>query len=164
MSEERPQASEGFGFTEREKLYERVSDKRFRALIADERTTIHEISESSNNYGDFLFVTVSRPTTERRIFLTFWGLGFHEQRERWLIDEWRWYEAKALPDRIQQVIPKAKAEAVLKARLEEINPYVTPLQQSKRAQLFEMLADLTDEDGAATELEDLDIWDDEDIE
>ena len=39
-----------------------------------------------------------------------------------------------------------------------------PLRQSRRAQLFETLADLTDEDGALTELEDLGIWEDEDIE
>ena len=40
--------------------------------------------------------------------------------------------------------------------------YVTPPAQSKRAQLFEMLAELTDEDGAITELEDLGFWDNDD--
>ena len=65
MTPEVPQPSEGFGFTEHEKLYDAVSDKRFRALIADERTRIHELSEGENTYGDFVFVTASRPAGER---------------------------------------------------------------------------------------------------
>jgi hypothetical protein len=52
-------------------------------------------------------------------------------------------------------VDKQEAQARLQARLEEIRPYVTPVEPSQRARLFEMLADLTDEDGAYTELEDL---------
>jgi hypothetical protein len=155
MTPEVSQSNEGFHFTERERLFERISDKRFRALLAEEQTSIHEIEESSNTYGDFLFVTVSRPGGERRVALTIWGMGYHEYRERWLTHEWYWYEANISSGKPQPVIPKAEAEELLQKRLEEIGPRVTPAQQSKRAQLFEMLADLTDEDGAYTELEDL---------
>lgn len=163
MTKETPQASSGFGFTERERLFERISDKRFKALLADERTAVHHIEVSSNNYGEFLFVTMSRPVGQDRSFLTFWGLGFHERRERWLTDEWRWYETQQFLHQIPQKIAPEDAQALIQERIDEIAPYVTPPHPSKRAKLFEMLADLTDEDGAETDLEDLGIWDDEDI-
>ena len=48
---------------------------------------------------------------------------------------------------------------MLKARLESIEPYLDASIQSDRGRLFELLADLTDEDGALAELQDLgDDW------
>lgn len=146
---------EGFEFTEREELFGRVRDERFAKILADSRTTVHEITEDSNNYGEFLFVTVSRPDGNRRACLTFYGLGYHEYRERWIIDEWAWYEANATAERLGQEIPKHQAEAMIRERRESITPYVGQEEQSPRAKLFELLADLTDEDGAYVELEDL---------
>ena len=54
---------EPFGFTELERLYDRISHARLEAILADEQTTIHEIDVSSNAFGEFLFVTASRPKT-----------------------------------------------------------------------------------------------------
>src|SRR5258708_33288115 len=164
MGKELTQPSEGFGFTEHERLYERVSDKRFRAILADEQTTVHHIEVSTNSFGEFLFVTMSRPGEKERKFLTMWGAGYHEYRERLLINEWRWYETQQFRQMIPQKIALEDAQTLIQARLDEIASHVTPPAQSKRAQLFEMIADLTDEDGAISELEDLDIWDDEDLE
>jgi hypothetical protein len=164
MSPERQQPGEGFDFTEREQLYERITDKRFRAFLADERTAVHHVEVSTNNYGEFLFVTMSQPVRQERTFVTFWGAGFHEYRERWLTDEWRWYNTPELRQMIPQKIAPEDAQALIQARLDEIAPLVTPPAQSKRAKLYEMIADLTDEDGAISELEDLDIWDDADLE
>jgi hypothetical protein len=163
VTPEIPQLNNEFGFTEREKLFERISDKRFKAILVDERTAVHHIEVSSNSYGQFLFVTMSRPVGQDRQFLTFWGLGFHESRERWLTEEWRWYETQQFLHQIPQKIAPEDALALIQERRDEIAPNVTPPHQSKRAKLFEMLADLTDEDGAETDLEDLGIWDDEDI-
>ena len=164
MGKENTQPSEGFGFTEREQLYERISDKRFRSILADERTAVHTIEVSSNEFGEFLFVTMSQPVEHERQFVTFWGAGFHEYRERWLTTEWRWYETQQFRQMIPQKIIPEDAQALIQARLDEIAPNVTPPAQSKRAQLYEMIADLTDEDGAISELEDLGVWDDEDLE
>lgn len=164
MSKEAPQPHDPFDFTETERLYERISHARFTAFLTDERTAVHHIEVSSNNYGEFLFVTMSHQAGQDRNFMTFWGLGFHEQRERWLIDEWRWYETYQFRQQIPQKIAPEDAQAWIQERRDEIAPHVTPTHQSKRAKLFEILADLTDEDGATSELEDLDIWDDEDIE
>ncbi len=43
----------------------------------------------------------------------------------------------------------------IQARREEIAPFVSQNVQSGRGRLFEMLADLVDEDGALTEIEDM---------
>jgi hypothetical protein len=155
MTPEIPQPNKAFEFSEQEELFERISHERFTSILTDERTAVHSIEVSTNNYGEFLFVTMSRPTGDDRKFLTFWGAGYHESRERWLTNEWRWYETQQFLHQIPQKIAPADAQALIQERLDEIAPYVTPHQPSKRAQLFEMLAELTDEDGAFSELEDL---------
>jgi hypothetical protein len=155
MSQERPQASDPFDFTEQERRNERINHKRFMALLTDEQTNVHHIDLSTNSFGEFLFVTMSRPVDQERNYHTFWGLGLHEPRERWLIDEWRFYETQQLLHTMPQKIAPEDATALVQERYAEISPYATPQVQSKRAQLYEMMADLSDEDGALTELEDL---------
>ncbi len=144
-----------FGFTYDEDLYDRMSGERFAEILGDESTTIHEIVTSYNNYGEFLFVTTSRPDDQQRRVVTFYGLGFHEHRERWYTDEWHWYAANNLPRLDEQVVEKEHAIELIARRRAEIEAYVGTVDQSPHAKLFEMLADLTDEDGAYTELEDL---------
>jgi hypothetical protein len=147
--------SETFGFTEREDLFDRVSDQRLREILSDERTLIHDISEDYNNYGEFLFVNVSRPSPAGRLSVTFYGLGFHEFRERWYVDEWHWYRANPHTERLENTIAKAEADRIIEERRVAIAPYVRQQPRSGRARLFEMLADITDEDGAYAELEDM---------
>ena len=60
-----------FGFTEKERLYWRVGGERFQEIIEDDRTIIHEIKGSFNNYGEFLFVTSGRSRDQERIIMTF---------------------------------------------------------------------------------------------
>ena len=150
---------EVYGFTERECLYWRVSQERFDDILKDEMTTIHDIRESSNSYGESLFVTTSRKKNHERICMTFFGYGFHDYRERWFTDEWYWYQSSFNPQMMREQITKDEADELLKARLESIKPYIGSENQSERGRLFELLADLTDEDGALAELEDLgDDW------
>src|SRR5258707_6581682 len=118
MGKELTQPTEGFGFTEREQHNERINDKRFRAILADERTAVHHIEVSSNNFGEFLFVTVSQSRGQERQFVTFWGAGFHEYRERWLTNEWRWYITQEVLQTIPQKISPEDARALIQARLD----------------------------------------------
>ena len=161
MSQEReprpsvPDLYQIYELTETERLYDRLSHSRFQAIIGDDRTVVHNIEESSNSYGEFLFVTVSRLAAQRRACMTFFGLGFHEFRERWLTDEWFWYQAHSYPSVIETSIPKEKALELVKERLESINSFAREQTQTGRGRLFEMLADLTDEDGAWAELQDM---------
>lgn len=163
MGVERLQPDDSFGFTDHERLFDRIGHERFMAILTSEQTAVHFVEVSANNYGEFLFVTMSRPMGDNRTYLTFWGLGFHEQRERWITDEWQWYGLQPSRQMTPQTIAREDAQTLIQARIDEIAPNVTPSHQSKRAQLFELLADLTDEDGATTELEDLGIWDDDDV-
>ena len=124
-SREQPQPpTDPFGFTEHEKLWDRISDTRFRALIADEATTIHKIEIDANNYGEFAFVTLSREAEGKRHLMTFWGYGFHESRERWLVDQWAWYKANSFPATLKQRLSREEAEELLEQRREEIAPYL----------------------------------------
>jgi hypothetical protein len=53
-------------------------------------------------------------------------------------------------------VSKPETEELLSDRLREIEPHITQEEPSVRGKLFAWLADLTDEDGAYTELQDLD--------
>ena len=50
---------------------------------------------------------------------------------------------------------KEEAQELIQQRLEDIRPEITEINQSERGRLFEMLADLTDEDGALAEMQDM---------
>lgn len=159
MRKEAPQPhEEGFGFTEGEQLFDRVSNKRFKALMEDERTTIHKVELSSNSYGEFLFVTASRPAGQGRGVVVFWGYGFHEYRERWLIHEWFMYETPTYQETLEQTLSHEEAQELIEQRLKEIAPFLSGTRQSERGRIFEMLADLTDEDGALADLEEMEDW------
>jgi hypothetical protein len=144
-----------FGLTEQEKLRWRVDNERFAEILQDEKTHIHTITESSNTFGEFLFVTTSRPGQQDRICMSFYGHGYHEYRERWLIDEWFWYQVPAETELLREQIPKDEAQALLRGHWEHIKPHVRLDTQTNRGRLFEMLADLTDDDGALAEFQDL---------
>ena len=160
MSKERAQAPEPFSFTEREQLYNRISHDRLQTLMDDAQTTIHKVELNSNMYGEFCFVTVSRPEADNRQLWTLFGLGFHEQRERWFTDEWSFFRANPFPETLEQRVNKDDAQELLRARQDEIAPYATQDTQTGRGRLFEMLAEFTDDDAAIAEMDDLgDLWD-----
>ncbi len=143
-----------FGFTERESLSWRVTQARFDEILADKQTMIHGISPSTNDYGEFLFVTTSRPGINERLAMTFYGLGFHDHRERWITDEWFWYQTSLDAKTKQETIKKEEAKKIIEQRRDEIAPYLRDAEQTEYGRLFEILADLTDEDGALAEMED----------
>ena len=139
--------------TEREQLYDQVSHTRFMALLLQSDIDIHEIKEDTNTFGEFVFVTLSCRGEPQKL-LTMWGCGWHEHRERWVTDSWQWYESYRKTEKLP-IIPKEEAVAQIKDREADVRANASPGQQSQRAQVYELLADLVDEDGALTELEDL---------
>jgi hypothetical protein len=144
-----------FGFTESEILFNRITHKRFLEMLQDPKSKIHTIIESGNAYGEFLFVTVSRENNGQQLITTFYGLGFHEYRDRWFMDEWHWYQTYANSESCKGEISKDDAVKQVEARKNEILPYAEKATQSEAGHLFEILADLTDDDGAITEFDDL---------
>ncbi len=148
-----------FGMNQQEVLYGRINNERLSEILTDNQTIIHTIQESSNNYGEFQFVTTSRPGGQGRVVMTFFGLGYHEHRERWLTNEWFWYQASVYPEIMRNQIDKEDAKEMIQQRLESILPYSQEDTQSEHGKLFEILADLTDDDGALVEMEDLESLD-----
>ena len=153
--ERRQPSDEGFGFTEGEKLFDRVSNERFQELIQHPETQVHNAEISSNSYGEFLFLTASRPSEKGRVVAVFFGLGFHDYRERWLHNEWKFYETPTYQETLEQTLSQEEVQECLTERLTDISPYLTHDTQSERGRIFEMLAELTDDDGAISEMEDL---------
>jgi len=151
-----PRPYEEFGLTKDEALFWRVKQERFEEILGDEKTTIHEIKESSNTFGEFLFVTASRKGKQSPICMTFYGLGYHVYRERWINQEWFWYQNDYRPSLLSQRIEKEEAPVLLEKRRESIQSEMKPDTQTERGRLFETLADQTDDDAAMAEMEDLD--------
>ena len=87
--------------------------------------------------------------------MTFYGMGYHDYRERWFTDEWFWYQANQSPDLLRQQIDKEDAVEKLQKRWDSVRPHVRLDTQTEWGRLFELLADLTDEDGALAEMEDI---------
>lgn len=161
MSQEHPRLprpEDEFGLSEKERLFDRINYQRLLEFLESDTTVVHRMEESYNDYGEFLFVTVSRPGQQQRVWMTFYGAGYHEYRERWVTDEWFWYRSSPFPSDQQEPIAREEAIERVRERLESIRPENSQRGQTRRGQLFEMLADLTDEDGAYTEMQDLDDW------
>ena len=142
---------ERFGFNEAEILSITIMGKRFFPLLKAPQTIIHEITESGNAYGDFLFVTASR----KSLAITFYGLGFHEYRDRWFTNEWRWYETPFSSKSCQDEVDKEEALQQILDRRDEILQYDENETQSEEGYLFEMLVELTDDDGAISSFDDM---------
>lgn len=152
-----------FAFAEYEVRSSVLSHSRFLALVADPTYIVHQAKVDANSYGEFLFVTVSKPDkTERKDGVTFFGLGLHEYRDRYYTREWHFYATSLEQKWREESLTRTELQTILKERQVEINRDVSLHQQSKRGQMFEMIADLTDDDGAITELEDFpDLFDDD---
>ena len=153
-----------FAFSESEWLSDQITHARFLRLLHDPDTRVLAVKESTNSYGEFLFVTVAvsvpritsaMPECVSRFGLTFWGLGFHDARECYLIDLWRWHEAQ-LVDETAPALSKATCLKQIESRRVQCEADAATLPApSSRAAVFSFFAELGDEDGALAELEDL---------
>lgn len=149
--------SELFGLTENEELFTRVSEKRFDEIFQDSQTIIHKAKISSNSFGEFLFISMSRPVEKGRAGITFYGLGYHEYRERLIDDEWFWYPTMIDDEEMDVSLDKEEVNEIINERTKSIDSDGPVTCQGNMGALFELLADLTDEDGALAELEDLEF-------
>jgi hypothetical protein len=152
---EREPRREANWLTDAERLDERISHTRLLGVLQRRDVVIHSVKDDHNAYGEFLFVTVSRQTAHPRV-ITFYGLGYHEHRERWLVDIWRFYDSRMLHPPGQAVMPKAEALRIIAEHEAEVRRQAQPEQRSGQAELYELLADLGDDDSALADMEDLD--------
>jgi hypothetical protein len=156
-----------FAFSETELLSGEITHARLMRLLHESSTSVLSIKETTNSYGEFLFVTVAGdtpcvtpaesplPEQVNHFVITFWGLGFHDARECWLTDLWRWHVAQ-FTDANMPAIDKVACLNQIEARLQICRAEAAHTSSpSSRAQAFTFFAELGDEDGALTELEDL---------
>lgn len=146
-----------FGLTETEQRYYQISHARLLALLHDPQTTVHRVTLDHNNYGDYLFITLSRTEKDIRRAITFYGLGYHRYREAWVKDTWHWYEHHPIDRLYQEAVSKDEALVQIEARHAEIAQEPVSQDPSDRAVLFALLGDLADDDFAQSELEDWDL-------
>ena len=85
-------------------------------------------------------------------------LPYHEYRERWVYQEWYWYESVRGAGLERQRVPRDAARQQIDERHRECQASARHDAQTNRGRIFELLADLTDEDGAYIEMEDLPPW------
>lgn len=146
---------EAFGITEDEVASWRVSDERLKQILADPGTIAHTIKTNTNTFGEFLFLTASRGTGQKRVCMTFYGMGYHEYRERWLSKEWFWYQSQESLVDVSAKMPDDDVKEKLKQRFADIAPDLEKDTQTERGKQFETLADMTDDDAALVEMKDL---------
>ena len=152
-----PRPYEVFDFTEEELTRWRISDEKLKEILTNKKTTICKVKLSTNNYGEFVFLTASRGKRDNRIYMTFWGYGYHQYRERWIHKEWFWYQTPAQFVDPLAKIPLEEAEQILEERMADISPHVDEETQTETGFLFEILADMTDDDAALSEMQDLEL-------
>jgi len=155
----RPQRPyEILGLTEAEQRSGRISDAKFQEIIKAQDTIIHEAKKSFNHYGDFLFVTLSRPAKNGRVFATFYGLGFHKFRERWIKDEWFWYQNIGNTGMQNTRIAPDEFEKQLQEHKEKTETVIKPDTQTQRGKLFELFANFADDDAALAYMSEINIF------
>lgn len=108
---------------------------------------------STNNYGEFVFFDI----TTTHLVLSVWGLGFHEMRERYVSSFELNYANFEQKIREQPAVNKYNLVQFLLKRKAEDEAYYGKPKRSQNGILYGFIADLTDEDAAQTEMEDMNL-------
>ncbi len=142
LHKEIPAHFPGFLFTEKERLSGFVSDDRFREMVFHEQTHIYEVSLAAPSYGEFIFLTASLPTWQGRVIKGFYGLGFHQYGQEWLVDRWRFYTPKKRTAVWEQYLPPKSVATLLQHRKQHIRPFVAATPVWSISRLPEIIAEL----------------------
>ena len=105
--------------------------------------------------GEFLFITASRKigSGDEVELISFWGLGYHEYRDRWYSNEWHFHRANQFASTLAKREKAAEVKKMIALRLDDISPHLGQ-EQSRQGQIFEMLADVGCDDSTLSLLED----------
>ena len=146
-----------FGFTEAEELWDRVSLNRFKTLLFREDVQVVAQKDDKipytnyNTYGYFAFPTIRVGELD----MTLWGLGWHENREKYI--DYLFLGQPEAKDRYHKdyvAVDKQKFwDALMRYDKAEQSQWAG-YGQSENGEIFALIADLADEDGAYAELED----------
>lgn len=131
-------------FTEKEKLWDRVSFKKLVELIRKKDIQVFEVAIDRNSWGKFLFITLA--DIHRSSKYTFYSLGYHEYREKYYTDEWHCYPQHRNGNEIP--LDKLKVVRVIRNRFEKIKKLVKEERRTSHGAMFDLIADNSDDDFA----------------
>jgi len=140
-----------------EVLQNRVKHETFLKLL-DSAEFIYYFDEDRNLYGDFLFVGLALRYNERLIGVTFYGLGLHEMREEYITDYWFFYWSNDFELEKRVNMSKEEIKAIIEQKREEIKRLAKDHEQTEKGELFTAIAELTDEDGAYSLMQEMDLF------
>jgi len=131
-------------------LHNRISHNKMLKILKDAQ--IKKIDIDYNAYGEFLFIVF---LLENKLFQAF-SLGLHEYRGKIIKDYWEvWWD---INDEIYKTFPDIPYNEVLEEinyrqkEIEKLKPY-----EDDTTAMYNMIADLCDEDAALAELEDFNL-------
>ena len=128
--------SEIFSFTSQEAERYQVSHDRFEVILATNETTVHQTAVEQRDFGEFLFITLSRHAK----FVIFYGLGEHRHRQRWYSNTWFWSPLQSIPAGDPQTLSKAEIKTIIHHRQQAIAKQVSTFRATKEAALSTLLA------------------------
>jgi len=132
-----------------------VSHKEFMELL--DKGIVYEYKVSYNSYGEFMFVSIYFPEIDKGI--VFYGLGYHEYRDRYVLNKWEYHHDDFFElDRLISAPPKRLVKEAIEDRLAEISALAKQHKQSKSGKVYDMIAELMDDDAAIAFMEDFGIF------
>jgi hypothetical protein len=141
-------------FTEHELLWDKVTPERLEELINNKDYEVIDLSNSTNSFGEFQFITLRKKSTND--FITFFGNGFHWARNRYITKYFDFYISHNMDYDGKEYEPLHKQDV-----LAELNNVRKSMEkQAKKfkrtsdakTDKFEMIADeIGDEDFAYSE-------------
>lgn len=72
-----------FGLTENEALWDTVSVDRIFEIIKNPNVEVTNVSKGTNDYGEFVFISLRNPKTKNALF--FYTFGYHELLGEYLL-------------------------------------------------------------------------------
>lgn len=131
--------------TENERLFNKVSYKHLLKILNKNDVNILSFSKSTNSYGIFQFITIK--INKCNEYVTFYGLGLHEYRNRYFIDEFHFYTNYYIEKDVK-ILNKKEVIKKLAVLYKEIKKEeeTTELGRTANDVMFEELADMADDD------------------
>ena len=89
--------------------------------------------------------------------MSFYGLGYHKYRERWIKDEWFWEQFPLKQVALQENLSNEDIAEHLGERVAEISPFFDEVRQTDLGRMFDCLADTTDDETVLAEFQTLEL-------
>jgi hypothetical protein len=145
--------------TEDEKLFYKVKFNKLLQIIDEPDVLVLEYSRSTNSYGNFLFIKLY--DKKENEIITYYGLGIHEFRNRYIVDDFTYYSTSNVirSDEKEQIVHPKDKEALKKLLVSEHERYSKLSKAHKLVpdKEFEALADVSDDDAAISIRDDMGV-------